>query len=105
MRASYIGGSAVLLSLSLFSAAARADDAPPGAPPAPAPEAKAAERGYLGFNAMPAALIPAEARAQAKIAATTGIVVVSVAPGSPAERAGLEFGDVLVKFAGSDVPD
>jgi S1-C subfamily serine protease len=35
----------------------------------------------------------------------SGIFVVSLEPGSPAERAGIRDGDILVGFDGQDIPD
>ncbi len=84
-----------LLAAPLFLAApARADE-----PPA------TAERGRVGFVALPVAAISAEKRAFAGITSESGVIVVRLVPGSPAEKAGLKLRDRLVKYAGKDLPD
>ena len=61
-------------------------------------------RGYLGIGSQPVRLPPALA---AKLGGgqETGLLVVTVEPGSPAERAGLLIGDILVGMAGAPVRD
>ncbi len=54
-------------------------------------------RGYLGIGAQPARL-PASLVQQ--LNQETGLLIVSVEPGSPAEKAELVLGDVLVAIAG-----
>ena len=51
-------------------------------------------RGYLGLGMQPVAL-PDAARAALGVDADTGLIVVTVAPGGPAARAGVMLGDVL----------
>ncbi len=60
--------------------------------------------GYLGV-AMQAVRIPGPIRQAAGIRQETGLLVVLVEPGSPAERAGILLGDVLVSLDGSEVAD
>jgi S1-C subfamily serine protease len=55
-------------------------------------------RGYLGIGTQPVAL-PAELRASAE--QPSALIVLSVQPGSPAARAGILLGDVLLR-AGDD---
>lgn len=57
-------------------------------------------RGYLGVGAHPVRL-PAALRQQ--LGQETGLIVVSIEPGSPAERGGLLLGDVLVALDGQPV--
>jgi S1-C subfamily serine protease len=87
---------------------ARADDPKPDDPkpatPAPA-EKKPAERGYIGFQAVPAASMTAGARAELKVPADAGVVAVHVLPTGPAGQAGLKNGDVVVSIAGKEMPD
>ena len=64
----------------------------------------AAERGYIGFQPTPAALLNAKQRTHFNVKADKGVVAVLVRKGSPAEKAGLQNGDVLLKYAGQDVP-
>jgi len=62
-------------------------------------------RGYLGVGAYPVRLPPAHAQALKQGA---GLILHSVEPGGPAERAGLLQGDVLVSLEGQpleDLPD
>jgi S1-C subfamily serine protease len=59
-------------------------------------------RGYLGIATQPVR-IPATQRAGHEYA--TGILVVEVTPGSPAERAGLLLGDILLTVDGERVED
>ncbi|MCS7301561.1 MAG: PDZ domain-containing protein [Fimbriimonadales bacterium] len=51
------------------------------------------ERGWLGFRAMPTE----------KLRRTDGVLVASVTPGSPAEKAGIQPGDVILRIDGKPV--
>jgi S1-C subfamily serine protease len=57
-------------------------------------------RGYLGVGMQPARLPPALAR---ELGQETGLLVMSVESGSPAEKAGLVFGDTIVSISGESV--
>ncbi|MCW4028932.1 MAG: trypsin-like peptidase domain-containing protein [Candidatus Bathyarchaeota archaeon] len=65
---------------------------------------RTAERGYLGIVANTVA-IPQEIAEQAGLEQETGVMIFSVEHGSPARKAGLAMGDVLVKFNGKPVND
>jgi S1-C subfamily serine protease len=65
---------------------------------------KVAQKGYLGIIANTVA-IPEEIAEQAGLEQETGVMMFSVEPGSPARKAGLAMGDVLVKFNGKPVHD
>jgi serine protease Do len=58
---------------------------------------RTAQRGYLGIIANTVA-IPEEIAEQAGLEQETGVMIFSVESGSPARKAGLAMGDVLVKF-------
>jgi S1-C subfamily serine protease len=57
-------------------------------------------RGYLGVGLQPVA-IPAHLRSKAPVAGETGLMVLSVEPGTGAEKAGLQLGDILVAINGT----
>ena len=59
-------------------------------------------RGYLGVETQD--LTP-ELATEFKLHGSTGALVGGVAPNGPAEKAGLEVGDVITRFAGKDVRD
>lgn len=59
-------------------------------------------RGYLGISAQPVRL-PDSLRAGRS--QETGLIVIGIASGSPAEQAGVVLGDVLVAFDGEPVED
>ena len=63
---------------------------------------RTAERGYLGIIANTVA-IPEEIAEQIGLEQETGVMIFSVEAGSPARKAGLAMGDVLVKFNGKPV--
>ena len=62
------------------------------------------KRGYLGVGTQQ---VPLPAALAQKIGATqeSGLLIVTVEPGSPAEQAGLLLGDLLVKLGGQPVGD
>lgn len=62
------------------------------------------QRGYLGIIANTVA-IPEEIAEQAGLEQETGVMIFSVESGSPARKAGLAMGDVLIKFNGKTVND
>ena len=57
-------------------------------------------RGYLGVSSQPIKLPEQHARG---LSQETGLLLVAVEPGSPAERGGLFMGDTIVGLAGSPV--
>ena len=57
-------------------------------------------RGYLGVGTQPVRLPPAVA---GQLGQETGLLVVSVAPGSSAEQGGLLLGDVIVGLGGQAI--
>ena len=61
-------------------------------------------RGYLGVGMQPVRL-PNNLIASLNLTAATGVIVVNVEPGGPADNAGVLLGDVLVKFDGTTVSD
>jgi len=65
---------------------------------------KTPQRGYLGIIANTVA-IPEEVQEQAGLEQDTGVMIFSVEAGSPARKAGVAMGDVLVKFNGKPVND
>jgi len=105
---------AIVASLAVAaSPLARADEAPPVPKPGETPvepekapaEPKPGPRGYIGFQAVPAKMVPAETRAELKVPADAGVLAMSVLPRGPAGQAGMRNGDVLVSIAGKDLPD
>ena len=65
---------------------------------------KVPQKGYLGIVANTVA-IPEEIAETAGLEQETGVMIFSVEPGSPARKAGLAMGDVLVKFNGKPVTE
>jgi len=63
-------------------------------------EAGGVERGYLGVSLQP---LDRELASYFGIPDATGVIVNSVAGGSPAAGAGLRTGDILIRFAGQPV--
>jgi S1-C subfamily serine protease len=61
-------------------------------------------RGYLGLGMYPLRL-PGNLRASLSLRGESGIMVVAVEAESPAEKAGIMIGDILVEFDGSPVRD
>jgi serine protease Do len=59
-------------------------------------------RGYMGVETQD--LTPGLAK-EFKLHGATGVLVGGVAPNGPAEKAGLEVGDVITRFDGKDVRD
>jgi S1-C subfamily serine protease len=61
-------------------------------------------RGYLGLGLQPIA-IPGGLAKQLKLSTSAGVIVLSVEPNGPSERAGLMLGDILVTLDGKPVQD
>jgi serine protease DegQ len=61
-------------------------------------------RGYLGIGMQPVAF-PEAARRPQGLTADQGLLVVAVAPGSPAETSGIFLGDIVVAVEGSPIQD
>jgi S1-C subfamily serine protease len=61
-------------------------------------------RGYLGLGMQPIRL-PETLRRTLNLTAQSGIIVVAVQPGSPAEQAGMLIGDVLLALDGKPMSD
>jgi S1-C subfamily serine protease len=61
-------------------------------------------RGYLGLGMQPVRL-PESVKQTLNLRGTSGIIIVAVEPSSPAEKAGLLIGDVLVALDGVPVGD
>jgi S1-C subfamily serine protease len=61
-------------------------------------------RGYLGVGLQPIA-IPEALGKQLKLSGAGGVIVLSVEPDGPAERAGLLIGDILVALDGKPIED
>lgn len=61
-------------------------------------------RGYLGVG-MQSVRLPRNIRESLKLAAETGVLIVSVEPDSPSEKAGIMLGDVLVAIDGNPLRD
>jgi S1-C subfamily serine protease len=59
-------------------------------------------RGYLGIGVQPVAF-PDATRQSLGISGERGLLVVTIAPGSPAESSGLLIGDIIVTIEGSPV--
>jgi S1-C subfamily serine protease len=62
------------------------------------------KRGYLGVTSQPVQL-PAAIRERGKIEQETGLLLLGVEPGGPAEQAGVIIGDVLVGLGGDPLRD
>ncbi len=60
-------------------------------------------RGYLGIGMQPVAF-PEGTRQSLGLHAERGLLVVAVSPGSPAEKAGILLGDIIVAAEGSSIP-
>ncbi len=60
--------------------------------------------GYLGVGMQPIPL-PAGLREKIGHGSPSGLIVLSVVSGSPAEEAGIQLGDILVALEGAPIPD
>jgi S1-C subfamily serine protease len=61
-----------------------------------------ASHAYMGVGTQP---ITPELQQQYNLSRSSGLLVAEVAPGSPAEKAGLKQGDIIVRVNGQDVTD
>jgi S1-C subfamily serine protease len=61
-------------------------------------------QGYLGVGMQPV-VIPAGLREKTGYSSESGLIVLSVEPGSPAEEAGVQLGDILVALDAKPISD
>lgn len=61
-------------------------------------------RGYLGVGLQPVSL-PDRLRSRLEVSGRSGVIVLSVEPGGPADQAGILVGDILVALDGKPVTD
>lgn len=61
-------------------------------------------QGYLGVGLQPVA-IPEHLRSQSSLAGEAGLMVLSVEPGTGAEKASLQLGDILIAAGGATLSD
>lgn len=61
-------------------------------------------RGFIGVGLQPVSL-PDHLKAKLNLAQPSGLIVVSVHPGGPAEQGGIMIGDLLLQLAGKPVAD
>ncbi len=73
--------------------------------PAPAAPSIDDTRGYVGYGPNFVRGLTAEQRKDMKIAREDGVFVQNLLMDGPAEKAGLQVGDVLLKMNGKDMPD
>lgn len=62
------------------------------------------KRGYLGVRSQPVEIVPAQ-QAALERKQGTGLLLVSVERGSPAEAGGLMVGDIIIGFAGEPISE
>ncbi len=77
----------------------------PALPAAPAEPEDDPDRGRVGFAWGLAQALKPETKKEAGITQEKGLVVTDVVLNSPAQKAGLKVGDVIVKYNGQPVPD
>jgi len=97
---------ATLLAVPSLAPRARAEDAPKAPAEAKDPSAERNKtRGYVCIQWGLAQRMSAEDRAAAGITIEKGLVVSAVTPDGPADRAGIQVGDLPVSFFGQTLPD
>lgn len=99
---------AALLAVPTVASRARAEDAPAPGKPEEKPDPAAGRdktRGYVCFQWGLAQRMSAEDRAAAGITVEKGLVISAVTLDGPADRAGIQVGDVPITFFGETIPD
>ena len=61
-------------------------------------------RGYLGVGMQPVQL-PDRLKTELQLSESGGVIIVSIQAGSPADRAGILIGDILIALEGQSTPD
>jgi S1-C subfamily serine protease len=60
------------------------------------------QQGYLGVGLQPVSL-PEHLRSKSPLAGETGLMIVSIEPGTSAEKAGLQLGDIFIAVGGASL--
>ena len=60
------------------------------------------QQGYLGVGLQPVSL-PEHLRTKSPLAGETGLMIVSIEPGTSAEKAGLQLGDIFIAVGGTSL--